>query len=143
VAAIQEYILRGRRVSVEHVADKFAISYGTAQGIMTDRLGMRRVSVRWVPRFLTSEQMGVRVKMCQQSDRRYREEGNYLLNRVITCDETWIYFFEPESKRQSSVWKRPSSPSPTKTIISMSAGKVMVIKFCDTYGVVLKHFEFL
>jgi hypothetical protein len=30
VAAIQEYILRDRRVSMEHVADKFAISYGTA-----------------------------------------------------------------------------------------------------------------
>jgi hypothetical protein len=47
---------------VEHVANKFAISYGTAQGNMTDRLGMRRVSAGWVPRFLTSEQMRVRVK---------------------------------------------------------------------------------
>jgi ribosomal protein S25 len=38
VAAIQEYIIRYRRVSVGHVADKFAISYDTAQGIMTDIL---------------------------------------------------------------------------------------------------------
>jgi ribosomal protein S25 len=37
VAAIQEYKLRDRWVSVEHVADKFAISYGVFQGIMTDR----------------------------------------------------------------------------------------------------------
>jgi hypothetical protein len=37
VAAIQEYILPDRRVSVEHEADKFTISYGIAQGIMTDR----------------------------------------------------------------------------------------------------------
>jgi hypothetical protein len=73
-AAIQEYILRDRRVSVEHVADKIAISYGTAQDIMTDRLGMRRVSARLVPRLLMSGQMGVKVKMCQQYDRRYREE---------------------------------------------------------------------
>ena len=140
VAAIQEYILRDRRVSVEHVADRFAISYGTAHGIMTERLGMRRVSARWVPRLLTSEQMGVRVKMCQQYDKRYREEGDNFLNRVITCDETWIHFFEPESKRQSSVWKHPSSPSPTKALISKSAWKVMAIIFCDTYGVVLNHF---
>jgi histone-lysine N-methyltransferase SETMAR len=60
VAAIQEYKLRDRRVSVEHVADKFAISYGTTQGIMPDRLGMRRVSARLLPRLLTSEQTGVR-----------------------------------------------------------------------------------
>jgi hypothetical protein len=41
VAVIQGYIPLDRRVNVEHVADKFAISYmsyGTAQGIMTDRL---------------------------------------------------------------------------------------------------------
>jgi histone-lysine N-methyltransferase SETMAR len=130
VAVIQEYILRDRRVSVEHVADKFAISYYRAQGIMAVRLGMRRVSARWVPRLLTSEEMVVRVKMCQQYDRRYREEGDYCLNRVITCDETWIHFFEPES----FVWKHPFSLSPTKEIISKSVGKVMTIIFCDTYG---------
>jgi histone-lysine N-methyltransferase SETMAR len=93
VAAIREYILRDRRESGEHAADKFAISYGTAQGIMTDKLGMRRVLARWVPRLLTSEQMGLRVKMCQLYDWRYREEGDYFPNRLITCDETWIPFF--------------------------------------------------
>jgi histone-lysine N-methyltransferase SETMAR len=73
---------------VEHVAIKFAILYGTAQGIMPDRLGMRRVSARWLPCLMTSEHMGVRVKKCQQYDRRYREEGDYFLNRVIAFDET-------------------------------------------------------
>jgi transposase len=46
VAGFQEYILRDRRVSVEHVTDKFAISYNRAQDIMTVRLGMPRVSAR-------------------------------------------------------------------------------------------------
>jgi hypothetical protein len=53
---------------------------------------------------------------------------------------TWIHFFEPESKRQSFVWKHPSTPSPTKAIISKSDGKVMAIIFCETYGVVLNQF---
>jgi histone-lysine N-methyltransferase SETMAR len=70
------YILRDRRISVEHEAGNFAISYGTAQGIMTDRLGMRRVSARWMPRWLTSEQIELRVEMCQHYEWRYREEGD-------------------------------------------------------------------
>jgi histone-lysine N-methyltransferase SETMAR len=83
---------------------------------------MCRISARWVPRLLTSEQIGVKVKMCRQKDRKYREEGVYFLNQVITCDETWIHFFEPERQRQSSVWKHPSSPFPTKAaILSESA----------------------
>ena len=83
MAEIQEYILEDRRVTVETVAEHFGISYGTAQDIMSNKLGVRRVSARWVPRLLLPEQMGVRVSMC-------------FLNRVVTCDETWIHFFEPE-----------------------------------------------
>ena len=60
--------------------------------------------------------------------------------------------FEPESKQQSSMWKHPSSPSPTKALISRSAGKVMAIIFCDIQGIIfeslcssknynLNHFE--
>jgi hypothetical protein len=70
----------------------------------------------------------------------YREEVDFVLNRMKTCDETLIHFFEQESKRQSSVWKHPSSPPFTKTIISKSAGKVMAIIFCDAYGEVLNSF---
>ena len=127
VAEIQEYILEDKRVTVENVAEHFGISYGTAQDIMSNKLGMRRVSARWVPRLLLPEQMGVRVKMCNEYCRQYNDEGDTFLNRVVTCDETWIHFFEPESKHQSSVWKHPSSPSPTKALISKSAGKVMAI----------------
>ena len=52
IAEIQESILEDRRVTVETVARQFGISYGTAQDIMTNKLGMRRVSARWVPRLL-------------------------------------------------------------------------------------------
>ena len=66
VAEIQEFILEDRRVAVETVARHFDISYGTAQDIMTNKLGMRRVSVRWVPRLLLPDQMGQRVKRCHE-----------------------------------------------------------------------------
>ena len=98
VAEIQEYILEDRRVTVENVAEHYGISYGTAQDIMSNKLGMRRVSARWVPRLLLPEQMGVRVKICNEYCRQYKDEGDTFLNRVVTCAETWIHFFETESK---------------------------------------------
>ena len=58
VAEIREYIVEDRRVTVENVAEHSGISYGTAQDIMSNKLGMRRVSGRWVPRLLLPEQMG-------------------------------------------------------------------------------------
>ena len=87
VAEIQEYILEDRRVTVENVAEHFGISYGTAQD-MSNKLGMRRVSARRVHRLLLPEQMGVRVKICNEYCRQYSDEGDTFLNRVVTCDET-------------------------------------------------------
>ena len=98
------------------------------------------VSVRWVPRLLLPQQMWIRVKMCNEYCRQYNDEGDTFLNRVVTCDETWIHLFESESKQQSSIWKHPSSPSPTKALISKSAGRVMAIIFCDIQGIILNHF---
>ena len=92
VAEIQEYILEDRRVTVENVAAQFGISLGAAQDIMSNKLGMRRVSVRWVPRLLLPDQMGVRVKRCREYCHLNNDEGDAFLNRVITCDETWIHF---------------------------------------------------
>ena len=46
VAEIQEYIPEDRRVTVKNVAEHFGISYGTAQDIMSNKIGMRRVSAR-------------------------------------------------------------------------------------------------
>ena len=49
VTEIQEYILEDRRATVANVAEHFGISYGIAQDIMSNKLGMQRVSARWVP----------------------------------------------------------------------------------------------
>ena len=140
--AIEEYVMKDRRITVRQVGEDFDISYGTAQNILTNVLGMRRVCARWVPRLLVPEQKAVRVQICRHLKQRLAEEGHSFLNKVVTCDETWFHFFEPESKQQSSVWKHTSSPSPVlavKARLSKSVGKVMSIIFCDSKGIVLNH----
>ena len=80
---------------------------------------------RWVPQPLTPKQMGVRVEICSAFLERIRAEGSNFTDRIVTCDETWVHFYEPQSKQQNSVWKHPKSPSPVKH----SVGKVMCIVF--------------
>ena len=29
------------------------------------------------------------------------------MDRVVTLDETWVHYFDPESKKQSMQWKHP------------------------------------
>ena len=80
VTEIQECILEDRRVKVGNVARHFGISYGTAQDIMSNKLGMRRVSARWVPRLLLPDQVGHRVKRCRRYCQQYNDEGDFFLS---------------------------------------------------------------
>ena len=36
---------------------------------------------------------------------RYQNEGENLLNNIITIYETWVRAYEPELKRQSAEWR--------------------------------------
>lgn len=47
VAAIEEYVMKDRRITVRQIGEDFDISYGTAQDILTNVLVMRRVCARW------------------------------------------------------------------------------------------------
>ena len=55
------------------------------------------------------------------------------------CDESWIYCYDPETKRQSSQWKHAGSPRPKKVRQSKSTHKHLVIPFFDSTGMIYMH----
>ena len=128
-----------RRMTVREVADKLGTSYGTVERILTLDLKMKKVSARWVPRLLSENDMERRVSCSQEFLRRYRRQGAAFLDSVITLDETWLHYFEPESKRQSSVWKTPTSPPPKKAKVVSSMKKHMFVFVMDRKGMLLIH----
>lgn len=128
-----------RRLTVREITDKVRSSYGTVERILTQDLNMRKVSARWVPRLLSSSDKERRVACSKGFLRRYRREGTEFLDRIITLDETWLHHFEPESKRQSSVWKTPASPPPKKAKVVKSMKKHMFVFVMDRKGMLLIH----
>ena len=71
---------------------------------MVESLGYRKVCARWVQRkAITSELL-----------QRYRHEGDDFLLRIVTGDESWFHYFEPETKRQSMEWHHLHSPAKKK-----------------------------
>ena len=55
---------------------------------------------------------------------------------VITCDESWFFQHDPESKRQSTHWESPSSQMQKKARQSESKFKAMMIVFIHIRGIV-------
>ena len=58
----------------------------------------------------------------------------------ITTDETWLYYYDPEPKQQSSVSAVKELAPPKKASICKSFGKHMYIMFMDRKGILLSHF---
>ena len=69
IAAIEEYAMKDRRITVRQVGENFNIGYGTAQDILTNVLGMRRVCARWVPRLLVPNRRWLGYKYAQNFNR--------------------------------------------------------------------------
>jgi len=72
---------------------------------------------------------------------RYKTEGEAMLERIVTGDETWVRHYQPETKQASRQWKHQESPTPTKFKVVPSASKVVATVFWDMRGVLLVEFQ--
>ena len=50
---------------------------------------MRKIVAKWVPHALTEQQKWCRYETCRFNLDRYQNEGENLLNNIISIDETW------------------------------------------------------
>ena len=131
-------VILWRRVSIETIGTKFDVSVGTVRTIIHEQLKMRKICAKFVPRVLSEEQ-----KERRHNDSREMVEfidlDPEVLEALVTCDESWIYCYDPESKRQSFQWKHAGSPRPKKARQGKFTQKLMMIPFFDSKGMIYLH----
>ena len=76
---------------------------------------------------LTEQQKWCRYETCHIHLERYQNEGENLLNNIITTDETWVRAYEPELEHQSAEWRLEGSLQRQKFHQNPSPVKLMVI----------------
>uniref|UniRef100_A0A672I955 Mos1 transposase HTH domain-containing protein n=1 Tax=Salarias fasciatus TaxID=181472 RepID=A0A672I955_SALFA len=88
VREIEVAVMADRRRSIEEVADLTGISWSSYQRIISQDLGLHRVSAKMVPCLLIPEQKETGMDMCRQIKRQL-EDDTGLLSKVITrCGAT-------------------------------------------------------
>ena len=140
VERVRQNMREDRRMTVRMIAYELGINRETVWKIITEDLEMRKLCAKMVAKLLNNDQKDRRLQVCQDILGRLQTEPN-LLEKVITGDESWIFEYDPETKRQSLQWKSPGSPRPKKARQSKSKVKLMLIAFFDVRGIV--HTEFL
>ena len=140
IEKVRQLVRSDRRLTIRVIANEVGMDKETVRTILVDTLGMRKVCAKMVPRLLTEEQKAQRLNACRDILQQM-EADEKLLENVITGDESWVFQYDPETKRQSRQWKSASSPRPKKARMQRSQVKVMLITFFDHQGMV--HHEFV
>ena len=125
---IKNFMDKDRRLSLETISAQFDVSGGTVDTIIREELKVRKIWVKFVPRVLREDQKGRR---CHDSREMVEliNSVSAVLDALVTCDESWIYGYDPETKRQSSLWKHAGSPRSKTARQSKSTHKLLMIPF--------------
>ena len=92
---VQDLVYSDRRIKVEELANALHISHGSVSSTLHDRLGMHKLTSRWVPKSLSDEQMATRASVYSVLLKRFRSKEDDFLSRPVTVDETWVHSYEP------------------------------------------------
>jgi len=131
---------RDRRLIVRLIAEEAGLPKTDIHRIITDDLHMRKICAKLVPKNLSDEQKDNYVLVSLELLDRVTSEPDFL-QRVISGDETWVFEYDPTTKRQISEWQTSQSPRPKKARMSKSRVKSMLIIFIfDSKGIVHKKF---
>jgi hypothetical protein len=127
------------RLTVRMIRGELNLNHQTVHKILTEKLGMWKICAKPVPKNLTNKHkehwrnVCLDLLECIGNDEKFFEH-------VITGDESWIFEYDPETKRQSLEWHTSNSLCPKKARMSKPKIKSILICFFDSQGSVHKEF---
>ena len=130
---IHDMVLSDRRIKVRKIVKATGISQGIVFLILHEKLGVKKISAKWVPRFLLDENKHNCVVNFEAILALFRRNPNEFLRRYITVHETWIRHYTQETKEQSKQWVFEGERSSNKAKTVKSADKVMATVYGITW----------
>lgn len=118
IEEIRRAIVNNRKIGIRTLAQATNSSYGTVHKIIHEYLGLEKKFAKWIPYNLNESQLEKRVKICREFLREFSRDFHNIKERIITSDETWVYFETPESANTSREWVDTSGPAPTRERLS-------------------------
>ena len=137
ISQLEDLIADDPRITVRQMGTVLGIGQSAINTILHEHLHLNKVTARWVPKFLTPTMKRERVENCEQLLAMAAQGGPDFLNKIVTGDESWFHYYEPESKRSSMEWRAAGEAPPVKVRSGPSAGKRMASVFWDREGILL------
>ncbi|UYV76598.1 hypothetical protein LAZ67_14001380 [Cordylochernes scorpioides] len=104
VQKITDLIKENPRTTLLELEQDTGISKTTIGRIVTKDLKLKKTPAKFIPRFLTNEQKLCRLATCENMLEMTRTDPEWK-DKIITGDETLVYDYDPETKRQYAEWR--------------------------------------
>lgn len=136
VERVLELIKENPKYSTRKLGEMLGIGKSSVQKILRDDLDMQRMNCRWTPKTLTQAQKDERVRCCRDVLSVWENNWTELVERVITCDETWVFYENPHDRVSGSEWRKKGSRPPELPKLRSNQKKIMASVFWDCKGIV-------
>lgn len=137
---LKAIVTEERRITKQRLSELLNISYGSVHNRLKE-IGLRKLSSRFVPYFLSAEMCSRRLDSCLRNIELHEELGDRLLKNIITEDETPLSLYVPDSKRASMEWKFPGERATRKLRSGTSHRRILMLTiFWDHKGVIKMDF---
>ena len=137
IGQIHKLILEDHRISAKSIAEQLGISHERVGSIICEDLNMQKLSTKWAPKCLNTDRKRHRSQSSEQLLEFFWHDPNNFVSRLVTMDETWLYYYDLETKQQSVEWQHSGSPRPKKFRVQKSAGKFLASIFWDQDSILL------
>ena len=133
VERIYHMVVADRRIKVREISQAVGISTEHVYKILHEKLEVREVCTRWVPRLLTPYQKRERRDVSKQCCARFNQNPAEFLLRFVTVAKAPIHWYPPDPIKQS----KPGGNAPKKAKTVLLPGKLMVTVFWNSHGIIL------
>ena len=106
--------------------------------IICKELKMQKICAKSASRLLREDQKERRCRDSREMVELINSDST-VLDALVSCDESWIYCYDPETKRPNSQWKHTGYLRPKKARQSKSTHKLLMISFFDSTGMIYMH----
>ena len=138
VTAVKRLLDEDARYTVGEISESLSINSSPVFMILKQRLGLCKICACWVPNHLSQAEKDRRVNIASELLQIYDGCDDKRLCEIVTGDETWISFFEPEGRENNKVWIGENGARPQIALRSRSLKCVLYTLFFDARGIVAR-----
>ena len=96
-------------------------------------------SRHWVPHILINDQKQQRLIFCQEQLKKYNHGKAKATYNIVTCNESWIYIYQPKIRLQGKVWVDEDSDEVVQPRRNSSTKKFIITIFFVKKGILYSN----